>query len=436
MTVSIEKLDKVKAELTITVPAEEFVAATKKAYKENVSRIKVDGFRQGKAPMAVIEKMYGPEVFYEDAANDLIMPKYVEAVKELIAQDETFQPIARPEFDIEQIEKGKDFIFKAIVDTKQEIALGEYKGLEVEAIDGEVTDKEIEQYLDMMRGKQATVRELTDADAVVEKWDVANINFTGRKDGIEFEGGAARGYDLTIGSGSFIPGFEEQVEGMKLGETRDINVTFPEVYPAEELAGKAVVFEVTVNAIKRKQLAELNDEFAKDVSNFETLEEYKADIKATLTEEKAAEIQNRYKAEVAQKAAELSDVVAPESMVKAEAENFMNDIRFQFAQQGISLEQYLQLTNGNMEDIEKECNMRAESAVKEQLVFEAIAEKEGLEVTDEDLEAEFENLSKIYNQPAENVKNMFTQRGQVGLVKRNILMEKVAAFLLENAKIG
>ena len=436
MTVSIEKLDKVKAELTITVPAEEFVAATKKAYKENVSRIKVDGFRQGKAPMAVIEKMYGPEVFYEDAANDLIMPKYVEAVKELIAQDETFQPIARPEFDIEQIEKGKDFIFKAIVDTKQEIALGDYKGIEVEAIDGEVTDKEIDQYLDMMRGKQATVRELTDADAVVEKWDVANINFTGKKDGIEFEGGAARGYDLTIGSGSFIPGFEEQVEGMKLGETRDINVTFPEVYPAEELAGKAVVFEVTVNAIKRKQLAELNDEFAKDVSNFETLEEYKADIKATLTEEKAAEIQNRYKAEVAQKAAELSDVVAPESMVKAEAENFMNDIRFQFAQQGISLEQYLQLTNGNMEDIEKECNMRAESAVKEQLVFEAIAEKEGLEVTDEDLDAEYARMAEMYNQPVDSVKEIFAMRGQVMAIKRNLLLEKVSEFLLENAKIG
>ena len=288
----------------------------------------------------------------------------------------------------------------------------------------------------MMRGKQATVREVTEADAVVEKWDIANINFTGKKDGIEFEGGAARGYDLTIGSGSFIPGFEEQVEGMKVGETRDINVTFPEVYPAEELAGKAVVFEVTVNAIKRKQLAELNDDFAKDVSNFETLEEYKADIKATLTEEKAAEIQNRYKAEVAQKAAALTDVVAPESMVKAEAENFMNDIRFQFAQQGIALEQYLQLTNGKIEDIENECNMRAESAVKEQLVFEAIAEKEGLEVTDADLDAEFENLSKMYNQPADVVRNMFTQRGQVSLVKRNILMEKVAAFLLENAKIG
>ena len=360
----------------------------------------------------------------------------VEAVKELIAQDETFQPIARPEFDIEQIEKGKDFIFKAVVDTKQTIELGEYKGIEVEAIDGEVTEKEIEQYLDMMRGKQATVREVTEADAVVEKWDIANINFTGKKDGIEFEGGAARGYDLTIGSGSFIPGFEEQVEGMKVGETRDINVTFPEVYPAEELAGKAVVFEVTVNAIKRKQLAELNDDFAKDVSNFETLEEYKADIKATLTEEKAAEIQNRYKAEVAQKAAALTDVVAPESMVKAEAENFMNDIRFQFAQQGIALEQYLQLTNGKIEDIENECNMRAESAVKEQLVFEAIAEKEGLEVTDADLDAEFENLSKMYNQPADVVRNMFTQRGQVSLVKRNILMEKVAAFLLENAKIG
>ena len=436
MTVSIEKLDKVKAELTITVPAEEFVAATKKAYKENVSRIKVDGFRQGKAPMAVIEKMYGPEVFYEDAANDLIMPKYVEAVKEAMEQDSTFQPIARPEFDIEQIEKGKDFIFKAVVDTKQEIALGEYKGIEIEEIDGEVSDKEVEQYLEMMASKQATVRELTDADAVLEKWDIANIDFVGKKDGVAFEGGTANGYDLTIGSGSFIPGFEEQMEGMKVGEVRDINLSFPAEYPVADLAGQPVVFEVTLHTIKRKQLPEINDDFAKDVSNFETLEEYKADVKVMLAEEKKEEIHNRYKAAVAQKVAEQTDVVAPESMVKAEAEGLMNDLRYQFAQQGIGLDDYLKLTNGNIEEVEKECQMRAESAVKEQLVFEAIAEKEDLTVSEEEITAELENMSKMYNQPAENLRNMFTARGQMGLIKRNLLMEKVAAFLLENAKIG
>ncbi len=436
MTVSIERLDKVKAELTITVPAEEFEAALKVAYKENVSRIKIDGFRQGKAPMAVIEKLYGPEVFYEDAAQNLIMPKYVEAVKEAMAQDGTFQAISRPDFDIEQIEKGKEFIFKAVVDTKQEINLGEYKGIEVEAIDAEVSDKEVDQYLEMMAGKQASVREITDAEAVLGKWDIAHIDFVGKKDGVAFDGGTANGYDLTIGSGSFIPGFEDQMEGMKIGEVRDINLSFPEEYPVEDLAGQPVVFEVTLHSIKRKQLPEINDEFAKDVSNFETLEEYKADIKAMLAEDKKEEIQNRYKATVAQKAAEQTDVVAPESMVKAEAEGLLNDLRYQFAQQGIGLDDYLKMTNGNIEEVEKECQMRAESAVREQLVFEAIAEKEGLEISEEEITAELENMSKMYNQPAETLRNMFTAKGQMGLIKRNLLMEKVAAFLLENAKIG
>ena len=436
MTVSIEKLDKVKAELTITVPAEGFEEAMKKAYKDMASKIKVPGFRPGKVPMQVVEKMYGPEVFYEDAANNLIMPQYIDAVREAVEADPFFQPIARPEFDIVQIEKGKEFIFKAVVDTKQQVELGEYKGLEIQEIDGEVSEKEIDQYIDTVRDKQAEVSDVTDADAQLQKGDTANIDFVGKKDGEAFAGGSAQGYDLVIGSGSFIPGFEEQMEGMKLGEVRNVELSFPEDYYVTDLAGQPVVFEVTLNAIKRKTLPELNDEFVKDVSNFETVDAYKEDIKAMLTEEKAAEIKNRYKAEAAQKVTEQSDVVAPESQVKAEAENFMNDIKFQMSQHGISLEDYVKLTNGNMEDIENECKTRAESFVKQNIVFEAIAEKEGFEISDEELDAEFNKMAEMYKQPVETVKEVFNMRGQVGLIKRNLLLEKVSDFLLENAKIG
>ena len=436
MTVSIEKLDKVKAGLTITVPAEGFEEAMKKAYKDMASKIKVPGFRPGKVPMQVVEKMYGPEVFYEDAANNLIMPQYIDAVREAVEADPFFQPIARPEFDIVQIEKGKEFIFKAVVDTKQQVELGEYKGLEIQEIDGEVSEKEIDQYIDTVRDKQAEVSDVTDADAQLQKGDTANIDFVGKKDGEAFAGGSAQGYDLVIGSGSFIPGFEEQMEGMKLGEVRNVELSFPEDYYVTDLAGQPVVFEVTLNAIKRKTLPELNDEFVKDVSNFETVDAYKEDIKAMLTEEKAAEIKNRYKAEAAQKVTEQSDVVAPESQVKAEAENFMNDIKFQMSQQGISLEDYVKLTNGNMEDIENECKTRAESFVKQNIVFEAIAEKEGFEISDEELDAEFNKMAEMYKQPVETVKEVFNMRGQVGLIKRNLLLEKVSDFLLENAKIG
>lgn len=436
MTVSVEKLDKVKAELTITVPADVFGEAMKKAFKEMAPKIKIPGFRPGKVPMNVVEKMYGPEVFYEEAANILIMPQYVDAVREAVEADPFFQPIARPDFDIVQIEKGKEFIFKAVVDTKQKVELGQYKGLEIQEIGGEVSDKEIDQYIDSIRDKQAEVKTITDKRSVLKVGDTATIDFVGKKDGEPFAGGSAEGYDLVIGSKSFIPGFEEQMEGMKIDEVRNIELSFPEDYYVSDLAGQPVVFEVTLHAIKRKTLPELNDEFVKDVSNFETVDAYKEDIKAMLTEEKAAEIKNRYKADVAVKVTEQTDVVAPESQVKAEAENFMNDIRFQMSQQGINLEDYVKLTNGNMEDIEKECNARAESFVKQQIVFEAIAEAEGLEVSDEELEAEYNKMADMYKQPVETIKEVFTMRGQVSLIKRNLLLEKVSEFLLENAKIG
>ncbi len=436
MTVSIEKLDKVKAELTITVPVEKFEEAMKRAYKDMAPKIKVPGFRPGKVPMAVVEKMYGAEVFFEDAANYMIMPNYIDALKEAMEADSSFQAISRPDFDIVQMEKGKEFIFKAVVDTKQQIELGEYKGIAIDDIDPEVSDKEVDQYIDLVRNKQAEVKTITDKRNVLKKGDTANMDFVGKKDGVPFAGGSAEGYDLEIGSGSFIPGFEEQMEGMKVEEVRNIELSFPEDYYVSDLAGQPVVFEVTLHAIKRKILPELNDEFVKDVSNFETVEAYKEDIKNILTAEKAAEIKNRHKAAVAEKTTEQTDVIAPESMVKEEAENFLNDVRFQMQQQGIKLEDYLKLTNGKLEDIENECRLRAESLVKQTLVFEAIAEKEGLAVSDEDLEAEYAKMAEMYNQPVESIKEVFAMRGQVGMIKRNLLLEKVSDFLLENAKIG
>lgn len=436
MTVSIEKLDKVKAELTITVPVEKFEEAMKRAYKDMAPKIKVPGFRPGKVPMAVVEKMYGAEVFFEDAANYMIMPNYIDALKEAMAADSSFQAISRPDFEIVQMEKGKEFIYKAVVDTKQTVELGEYKGIAIEDIDPEVTGKEIDQYIDMIRSKQAEVKTITDKRNVLKKGDTANIDFVGKKDGVPFAGGSAEGYDLEIGSGSFIPGFEEQMEGMKVEEVRDIELSFPEDYYVSDLAGQPVVFEVTLHAIKRKIMPELNDEFVKDVSNFETVAEYKEDIKNMLSAEKTAEIKNRHKAAVAQKVTEQTDVVAPESMVKEEAESFLQDIRFQMSQQGIKLEDYLNLTNGKLEDVENECRMRAETLVKQTLVFEAIAEKEGLEVTDEDLDAEYARMAEMYNQPVDSVKEIFAMRGQVMAIKRNLLLEKVSEFLLENAKIG
>lgn len=437
MAVKVEKLDKVKAELTVEVSKEKFEAALQDAYKVMAPKFKVAGFRPGKVPRAVVEKMYGPEVFYEEAANKLVMSEYFDAVKEAKEADASFQPVAQPEFELVQMEKGKEFIFKAAVDTKQEIKLeGDYKGLEIEAIDAAVSDKEIEQYLEDIREKHAEIKEITDRRSSLKKGDIATIDFVGKRDGEAFPGGSGNDYDLTIGSGQFIPGFEDQMIGMKLGEERDLNLSFPEDYPAAELAGAAVVFEVKVNTIKRKILAELDNEFAKDVSNFETLEEYKADIKKMLEAEKEKEIKVKYKAAVSEKVVEMSDVAAPESLVKEEEENFLNDIRYQMSQQGIRLEDYLRMTGGNMEDVVAECHAKAEGFIKQRLVLESIAEKENIEVSDEDLEKEYQVMADMYRQPVEQIKQIFTMRGQTALIKRNLLLEKVSDFLLEHAKIG
>lgn len=430
--VSTERLDKVKVAITIEVDQDKFDAAVMDAYKSMSPRINVDGFRKGHAPKAIIEKQYGPEVFYEEAVNMLIPRVYIDVVKEL----EDIQPIAKPNMEIVQLEHGKPFIFKAIVDTKQEITLGEYKGLAVEKIDEAVTDEDLNQYLETMRSKHATIEEVTDPEATVQIGDSVLMDFCGKLNGEIFPGGTAAGYTLGIGSHTFIPGFEEQMVGMKIGEEKNLDVTFPEDYGEASLAGKAVVFEVKVNGIKRQTLAPLDDEFAKDVSEFDTLEELKADVREKLAESKKEAVKMQYKAAVTELVTKDTDVLPPESMVEAEADNYLNDIAFQMRQQGIPLEKYLELTNGSMDDVKAECHTRAEEFVKQRLVLEAIAEKENIDVTEEEVDQEFAKLAEMYQQPVEQVKQIFTMQGQAAAIKRNVLLEKVTDFLLENAQIG
>lgn len=430
--VSTERLDKVKVAITIEVDQEKFDAAVMEAYKSMGPRINVDGFRKGHAPKAIIEKQYGPEVFYEEAVNSLIPRVYIDVIKEL----EEIQPIAKPDMEIVQLEHGKPFIFKAIVDTKQEIELAEYKGLQVEKIDGEVTDEDLEQYLESLRSKHAVIEDVTDPEATVENGDSVLMDFCGKLNGEIFPGGTAAGYTLGIGSHSFIPGFEEQMIGMKVGEERNLDITFPEDYGEPTLAGKPVVFEVKVNGIKRQTLAPLDDEFAKDVSEFDTLDELKADAREKLAESKEEAVKMQYKGAVTELVTKDADVLPPESMVEAEAENYLNDLAFQMRQQGIPLEKYLELTNGSMDDVKAECRTRAEAFVKQRLVLEAIAEKEGIDVTEEEVDAEFGKLAEMYGQPVDQVKQVFTMQGQAAAVRRNVLLEKVTDFLLENAQIG
>ena len=435
MKVTKEQLDTIKVKFTIEVDDDKFEEAVERVYRDQVKKIKVDGFRKGKAPRKIIENVYGKEVFYGDAVETLIPYSYIEAVKSL-DEAEQVTPIARPEFDIVQLEAGKPFIFSALVEVKQDINIENYKGIELEKIEEEVTEEELNTYFDDVRKKHAVIDVLDDADATLMFRDIAVIDFVGKKDGVAFEGGTGKDYPLEIGSNSFIPGFEDQMLGMKKGETKDLELSFPENYHEPSLAGQPVVFEVTVNEIKRQTLPELDDEFAKDVSEFETFEEYKASVVAELNVQKKEYVDMQYKATLSNKVVEMSDVITPDSLLESEKEAVLNELRYSLSQQGFSLEQYVQLTGANMDDIEAEAKERAEGRVKQRLVIEAIAEKEGIEVTEEEMDIEFGKLAEMYQQPIETVKQVFTMQGQTENDRRNAIMEKTMAMLLENAKIG
>ena len=432
MKVTKKELDKAHIELTIEIPDERFKEALDKVFKEQKGKINIPGFRKGHAPKALVERHFGKDVFYGEAAEALVYPCFIEALKE----DESIKAIGQPEFDIEQLELDKPFIFTVVTAIKQDINLGEYKGIELKKADETVTEAEVEGYLKHIQDTTAVIDNIQDENEEVKNGDIVVFDFVGEKDGVQFEGGTAEDYELTIGSNTFIEGFEAGMIGMKLNERRDLNLTFPTEYHVKDLAGADVVFHVTLNEIKRKELAEIDDEFAKDVSEFETLEAYKEDIKKDLAKQKAEHAQRQYRQQLAEKATADSDVIAPKSLVAQEAQNYLKETEMNLQEQGIELEEYLKLTGTALEDVKKQCELRAEKTIAQQLVLEAIAEKENLVVTDEEIEAEIDKMAEHYKMEKEQIRQVLTIQGHIEGMKHNLLTEKAIDLLLKEAKIG
>ncbi|MDO5344341.1 MAG: trigger factor [Lachnospiraceae bacterium] len=399
MSLQVEKLEKNMAKLTIEVPAEEFEKAIEQAYQKAKGKITLPGFRKGKAPRKMIEKMYGAGVFYEDAANIVIPKAYDEALKEC---EETI--VSRPEIDVTQIEAGKPFIFTAEIALKPEVTLGQYKGVEVPKPVIEVTEEEIQAEVDKERDNNS--RTIDVEDRGVEKGDMIKLDFDGSVDGIPFQGGKSEDYPLTVGSGSFIPGFEDQLVGAKIGEETEVKVTFPEDYHAEELKGKAAVFKCTVKEIKVKELPEADDEFAKDVSEFDTMDEYKADIKKNLTEKKEAAAKREKENAAVEKAVENASMEIPEAMVMEQVRRMSDDFTRRIESQGITLEQYMQFTGMDADKLAEQMKPEALKRIQNSLVLEAVAKAEDIQISDERLDEEIAKMAESYKMEADKLKEL------------------------------
>ncbi|SEP64586.1 trigger factor [Lachnospiraceae bacterium RM5] len=426
MSVQVEKLEKNMAKLTIEVPAEDVEKAIEKAYQKQKSKINISGFRKGKAPRKIIEKMYGVGVFYEDAVNEMIPAAYDEATKEA-----DVEIVSQPRIDIVQIEAGKPFIFTAEVATRPEVTLGEYKGIEVAKSDVNVTDEEINAEIDKERGQNARVIEVTDRP--VKDGDNTVIDFEGFVDGEAFEGGKGEDYPLTIGSHSFIDTFEEQLIGKNIGEEVEVNVTFPEEYHAEELKGKPALFKVTVKKISERQLPELNDEFVDDVSEFSTVDEYKNSIKEKLEEKKKNEANAAKEDAVIEKIIENATMEIPELMISSQINNMQEDFARRLESQGLSLETYFQYTGLNNASFAEQLKPQALSRIQSRLVLEEVAKVEGFEVTDEDIENEFNEIAERYQMEVETVKQ-FLPESEKENMKKDILVKKAIDLVRDSAK--
>ena len=426
MSLQVEKLEHNMAKLTIEAPAEDLEKALQKAYLKQRSRISISGFRKGKVPRQIIEKMYGPEVFYEDAANELINTAYSDALKET-----DLDIVSRPQVEVTQIEKGKPFIFTAEVATKPPVELGKYKGVKVEKINTEVSEKEVE---DRIKEEQKQNSRMVDVEGKAAKdGDTVNIDYSGTVDGVKFDGGTAEGQDLVLGSHSFIDNFEEQIEGKNTGDEFDVNVTFPEGYHEASLSGKPAVFRVKLNGIKEEQLPELDDDFASDVSEFSTMDEFREDIRKKLQESKDREARN-IKADQAVKAVIAdSNMDIPEAMVDTEAEELSRNYAQRFRQQGFTLQQYMQLSGMTPEKFKEDMSGQARLNIQSRLVLEAIAEKEGLEASEEDLQKELENIAKMYRVDKDKVKDILGEE-EVENIKKGLALDKAADFLVDNSK--
>lgn len=424
MSLQVEKLEKNMAKLTIEVSAEEFDKAIDKAYQKNKGKINIPGFRKGKAPRQMIEKMYGVGVFYEDAANIIIPDAYSKEVSECT----DIEIVSQPEIDVVQIEKGKPFIFTAEVALKPEVELGKYTGIEVEVAAPEVKDEDVEAELKKVQEEQA--RTIPVEDRAVADGDMTTIDFEGFIDGVPFEGGKGTDYPLTIGSHSFIDTFEEQLIGKSIGEEVEVNVTFPEEYHAEELKGKPAMFKVTVKEIKVKELPELDDDFAQDVSDFDTLAEYKEDIKKKLTEKAEAAAKNEKEEKVIDAIIADAKMEIPDAMIATQQEQMIRDFAGRLSQQGLSFEQYMQFTGMTMDMMKEQMKPQALKRIQVRLVLEAIAAKEAFEVTEEDINKELETMAEMYKMDLDKLKEMVTDVEKESM-KKDIAVSKAAEFVVE-----
>ena len=426
MSVQVEKLEKNMAKLTIEVSAEELEKAIEKVYQKQKNSISVPGFRKGKVPRAMVEKMYGAAIFYEDAANELIPAAYEKAYDEC-GED----IVSSPKIDVVQIEKGKPFIFTAEVALKPEVTLGKYKGVKVDKVDVVVTDEDVAKEIDAERERNA--RSISVTDRAVKDGDQTVIDFEGFKDGVAFEGGKGENYPLTIGSGAFIPGFEEQLIGKNIGEEVEVNVTFPEQYQAEELAGQPAVFKVTVKEIKEKQLPELDDEFAAEVSEFDTLAEYKEDVKKNLTEKREKDAKNAKEDAVIDAIIEEAKMDIPDAMVETTQRQMIQEFAQNIQMQGLSIEQYFQFTGLTAETMMEQVKPQAEKRIKSRLVLEAVVKAENIVATEEDFDNEIAKMAEMYKMDADKVQESIGEEGKKQLME-DLAVSKAVEFVVNEAK--
>ncbi len=426
MSVQVENLEKNMAKLTIEVPAEELEKAIQNAYMKQKSRISLPGFRKGKVPRHMIEKMYGPEIFYEDAVNELVSQEYPKA-----ADESGLEIVSRPEIGVEQIEKGKSFIFTAEVAVKPEVTLGKYLGVPVKKADIALTEEEVDSEIEKER--ESNARMITVEDRAVADGDTAVIDYEGFVDGTAFEGGKGENHSLVIGSHSFIDNFEEQLIGKNTGDDVEVHVTFPEEYHAPDLAGKAAVFQVKINEIKTKELPELDDEFAQDVSEFDTLAEYRESVEKKLKERKENEARHAKEEEAIQKIIEESQMEIPEAMIDTQTRSMMDDFANRMAQQGLGMEQYLQFTGSTVEQLMEQMKPDALKRIQSGLVLEAIAEAEHIEISDEDVNAEIENMAGMYNMEADKLKEMIGDSEKENM-KKDLAIQKAVDLIVEKAE--
>ena len=426
MSLQVEKMEKNMAKLTIEVSAEELDKAMQNAYLKARGKISIPGFRKGKAPRKMIEQMYGKGIFLEDAANALIPEHYSKALEEC-----DLEIVSQPEIDVTQAEPGKAFIFTAEVAVKPEVTLGEYKGVEVPKSETEVTDEDID--AEIKKEQEKNSRTVTVEDRGAENGDITTIDFEGFVDGVAFEGGKGTDYPLTLGSGSFIPGFEDQLVGAKAGDHVEVNVTFPEEYQAAELAGKAAVIQCDVKKVETKELPELDDDFAQDVSEFDTLAEYREDVKKNLTEKKEKEARAAKENAAVDKAIENAEMEIPDAMINTQVRQMMNDFASRMQSQGLTMEQYFQFTGMTAEKMQEEMKPQALKRIQTRLVLEKIAETENIEVSEDEVNEEIGKMAEMYKMEADKLKELLGDR-ELEQMKKDMAVQKAVTLVADEAK--